>query len=70
MWQGIIVAAIICVAIIYLVRRQYRSLRSKDPCCGCEGCSGAKPQDSCCSIGDLREPDSQEQPHDQESPEK
>lgn len=54
MWQGTIVGVIICVAIIYLFRRYFRSLRSKDPCAGCSSCCDSAQRDTCSGIVDMR----------------
>jgi len=54
MWQGIIVAAIVCLAIVYLFRRHYRALRSPDPCAGCSSCCDSSKRNACEGIADFR----------------
>ena len=62
MWQGIIVGGIICIAIVYLFRRYFRSMRSKDPCCGCSSCGDSPQKNTCGGIDDMRSTDAEANP--------
>lgn len=62
MWQTLLVGIIICAAILYLIRRHFRNLRSSDPCSGCSSCCDSVQKEACSGIVDMRSPEQKDYP--------